>query len=72
MYCECVLEVVLYHSNNIFVCNDCTFVNLKKYHCKCCLYAGFYTEWLMYASFVGFVIMLYGFSTIPEHRNALA
>ena len=33
---------------------------------------GFYTEWLMYAAFVGCVIMLYGFSTIPTHRNALA
>ncbi|XP_065912183.1 anoctamin-7-like [Dysidea avara] len=35
-------------------------------------WVGFYTEWLMFASFVGFVVMLYGFSTIPTHRNALA
>ena len=38
-----------------------------------CLYLlGFYTEWLMYAAFVGCIVMLYGFSTIPTHRNAIA
>ena len=34
--------------------------------------AGLYTEWLMYAAFVGFIVMLYGFSTTPVHRNAIA
>ena len=38
----------------------------------CYIVLGFYTEMLMYAAFVGCVVMLYGFSTIPTHRNAIA
>ena len=60
-----VQESLSYHKVGLHV-TVCTYVMMD------CGYTGFYTEWLIYAAFVGFVVMLYGYSTIPTHRNALA
>lgn len=54
--------------------------------CLCCCYRryfgekvgiyftwiGFYTTWLLPVSLLGIVIFLYGLSTIPASRNAVA